>query len=87
MYWLAGCPVCPVCAASRGHRRWLLIHSHSAPHVAGWLACAAGAVVQSPARGSRGVGIAAGFLWAVTGVGSGRADILVVDVLKHYFHR
>jgi hypothetical protein len=54
---------------------------------AGWLACAAGAIARSPARGSRGVGIAVAALWAISGVGSGRSDVLIVDVLKQYFKR
>lgn len=54
---------------------------------AGWLACAFAAVVQNPARGSRGVGITVFALWVVSGVGSGRSDVLVVDILKQYFQR
>ncbi len=53
----------------------------------GWLGCAVGAIAANPARGSRAVGIGAAALWVLTGVGSGRSDILVVDVLKHAFHR
>ena len=66
-----------------GHRRAKPL----ARHLSGWLGCAAGAVMANPARGSRGVGIAAGALWGLTGAGSGRSDILVVDVLKHVFGR
>ncbi|BDA46749.1 hypothetical protein COCOBI_09-2020 [Coccomyxa sp. Obi] len=53
----------------------------------GWLACAFAAVVQNPARGSRGVGITVFAMWIVSGVGSGRSDVLIVDILKHYFQR
>jgi hypothetical protein len=54
---------------------------------AGWLACAFAAVVQNPARGSRGVGITVFAMWVVSGVGSGRSDVLIVDILKQYFQR
>ncbi len=53
----------------------------------GWLACAFAAVVQNPARGSRGVGITVFAMWIVSGVGSGRSDVLIVDILKQYFKR
>ena len=53
----------------------------------GWLACAFSAVVQNPARGSRGVGITVFAMWIVSGVGSGRSDVLIVDILKQYFQR
>jgi len=51
----------------------------------GWLACAVTAIAQNPARGS--IGIAVAGLWAISGVGSGRKDLLVVDILKHIFQR
>lgn len=54
---------------------------------AGWLACAVAAIVQNPARGSRGIGITVFALWIVSGVGSGRSDVLIVDILKQYFQR
>ena len=53
----------------------------------GWLACAVTAIVQNPARGSRSVGIGVVALWSISGVGSGRNDILVVDVIKNFFKR
>ena len=53
----------------------------------GWLACAITAIAQNPARGSRGVGIGVVALWAISGVGSGRNDVLVVDILKNIFQR
>ncbi len=53
----------------------------------GWLACAVTAIAQNPARGSRAIGIAVAGLWAISGVGSGRKDLLVVDILKHIFQR
>ena len=53
----------------------------------GWLACAITAIAQNPARGSRSVGISVVALWSISGVGSGRHDVLVVDILKHFFQR
>lgn len=53
----------------------------------GWLACAITAIAQNPARGSRSVGIGVVALWSISGVGSGRNDVLVVDILKHFFRR
>lgn len=53
----------------------------------GWLACAVIAIAQNPARGSRSIGISVVALWAISGVGSGRKDLLVVDILKHIFRR
>ena len=53
----------------------------------GWLACAITAIAQNPARGSRSVGIGVVALWSISGLGSGRNDVLVVDILKHFFRR
>ncbi len=86
--WLGTVAAGNSCRLSVLHRRYSSQIRLSLPRsCAGWLGCAAGAVARNPARGSRGVGIAVGALWALTGAGSGRADILVVDVLKHYFRR
>ena len=54
---------------------------------AGWLACAITAIAQNPARGSRGVVIGVVDIWSIRGVGSGRNDVLVVDILKNIFKR
>lgn len=53
----------------------------------GWLACAVTAIAQNPARGSRSVGVGVVALWSISGVGSGRNDVLVVDVIKNFFRR